>query len=572
MHISLTGILDKMIPAFSWMLIHSLWQGLFLAIIAGAVLMLNKRSSAARRYNLALALFFAFTGMCTFTFIWEWKHVSSQTIVPPFAGAIGANVSALLSGNVHSLKQLVKTFTGYFSANAPMIVMVWLVFFLFKSVKMIASMVYNQRIRTQQIYEPSEFWADTVKRFSEKLQISKTVRLLQSGYIKMPVVIGHLKPIILIPVGLMAGLPTEQIEAILLHELAHIRRNDYFINFLQNIAEAVFFFNPGLLWISSLLREERENCCDDIALAQTQDKRGFVQALISFKEHELYSTKYSTAFPGKKNYLLRRVRRIMDSKYEALGFGEKMFFMGGVLVLCVVITTATVAQMKDHAITRALRANHAIAYVRLHNATVNSRQATKNIKAPAEHVGISIYRKKMTMSIAGIARKKEPVIAMIEPARPPVPPIAAVIKQPLTEQQQSDLDKLQARKDQLEAQKAQEQAKLDQIQARRDQEQAQRDQEQAKLDQIQARRDQEQAKRDQEQTRQNVIEEKKKQDQDVRNNEQAKKNRIQEAKNEEQVRLNKLQVNKNQIQEAKNREQVRLNEEQTKSNQVSVQQ
>jgi len=498
MHASLTGILDKMISAFSWMLIHSLWQGLFLAIIAGAVLMLNKRSSAARRYNLALGLFFAFTSMCIFTFIWEWKHISSQTIVPPFAGTIGANVSALLSGNVHSLKQLVKTFTNYFSVNAPMIVMVWLVFFLFKSVKMIASLVYNQRIRTQQIYEPSDFWADTVKKFSEKLQISKPVRLLQSGYIKMPVVIGHLKPIILIPVGLMAGLPTEQIEAILLHELAHIRRNDYFINFLQNIAEAVFFFNPGLLWISSLLREERENCCDDMALAQTQDKRGFVQALISFKELELYSTNYSTAFPGKKNYLLRRVTRIMDSKYESLGFGEKMFFMAGILALCVVMTTATVAQIKDRAIAKVLRASHIIAYAVPPRELVVAQPPAKNAMGWAEHTRASIRRKKMTMSIVGI--RHEPVQSRaVAPSSPsiPAPPATAAVKQTLSEKEQAAADKLQGLRDQLEAKKQQEDALRDQEQARKDQEQALRDQQQARLDQIQAKKDQEQARLDQ---------------------------------------------------------------------------
>ena len=106
----------------------------------------------------------------------------------------------------------------------------------------------------------------------------------------MPVVIGHLKPVILIPLGCLAGLPADQVEAILLHELAHIRRSDYFVNFLQNITESIFFFNPGLLWISSLIKEERENCCDDIALEQTKNKRGLVQALISFKEQELYGS------------------------------------------------------------------------------------------------------------------------------------------------------------------------------------------------------------------------------------------------------------------------------------------
>ena len=237
--------MDKIIPAFSWTLIHSLWQGLLLAIISGAVLMLSKRSTAAYRYNAALLLFMAFLGICASTFAWEWNSEASQTIVPPLAGTIGANVSALFFSNVHDVKQLIKTFTDYFSANAPFIVLIWFVVFLFKSVKMIACLVYNQRIRTRQIYEPDQFWVDVIGRFSEKLQIKKAVRLLQSGYIKVPVVIGHLKPVILIPVGLLAGLPAEQVEAILLHELAHIRRNDYFINFYKILLKPCSFLTPA---------------------------------------------------------------------------------------------------------------------------------------------------------------------------------------------------------------------------------------------------------------------------------------------------------------------------------------
>jgi bla regulator protein BlaR1 len=334
----MSTIADKIVPAFGWMLIHSLWEGLLFAIIAGTVLMLAKKAGAALRYNIVLVLFAAFVVTCAFTFILELDRASATALKPLIPGGDGALVPALFFGNIHSIKQLVKIFTDYFAANEPLVVMVWFVFFLFKSVKMYACLVYNQQIRNRQVVEPSAFWQQKASIFAEKLQLKRAVKLLQSGYIKMPVVVGHLKPVILIPIGLMASLPVEQVEAILLHELAHIRRNDYFVNFLQNIAEAVFFFNPGLLWISSLLREERENCCDDIALAQTQNKVGFVQALISFKEHELYGSAYAVAFPGKKNYLLRRVSRIIGNKNMAFGFGERIFLVGSIIIFSVFVT------------------------------------------------------------------------------------------------------------------------------------------------------------------------------------------------------------------------------------------
>jgi len=89
-------------------------------------------------------------------------------------------------------------------------------------------------------------------------------------------VIGLVKPAILVPLGLLSNLPPGQVEAVLLHELAHIRRKDYLVNLLQSFAEAIFFFNPAVLWISSLIREERENCCYDIAIGGIKNKNKFI--------------------------------------------------------------------------------------------------------------------------------------------------------------------------------------------------------------------------------------------------------------------------------------------------------
>ncbi|MGZ3874048.1 MAG: M56 family metallopeptidase, partial [Mucilaginibacter sp.] len=321
---------------------------MFFSIVTGIVLLLSKRSAAAHRYNLVLSLFFGFITACALTFTYEWKSEPAAAVLTPIAGNIPVNVSSLLSGNTHNIKQVINAFTAYFSSNAPFIILLWFMVFLFKSVKMISCLAYNQRIRNYQVYPASAFWEEKVARFSKKLNIRKAVRLLQSGYVKMPVVVGHLKPVILVPVGLMAGLPVEQVEAILLHELAHIKRNDYFVNFFQNVAEAVFFFNPGLLWISSLLREERENCADDIAVAETNNKIDFVQALVSFKEHQLYGSGYATAFAGKKNYLLRRASRILGTQNKTFGLGEKIFFTASILLFGLVVTGAAVARVKEY--------------------------------------------------------------------------------------------------------------------------------------------------------------------------------------------------------------------------------
>ena len=519
--------LNKMITAFSWMLIHSLWQGLFLAIVTGIALMLAKRSSPAYRYNLALVLFVLFITACGLTFVYEWQSAESAAVLAPLTGNIGVNVSSLF--NVHSVKQLVKTFTDYFSANAPFIILIWFMVFLFKSVKMISCLAYNQRIRNYQVYQPSEFWVSKVNLFAKKLKITKAVRLLQSGYIKVPVVVGHLKPVILMPVGLLAGLPMEQVEAILLHELAHIKRNDYFVNFLQNIAEAVFFFNPGLLWISSLLKEERENCCDDIALQQTNNKMELVQALISFKEHELYGSAYATAFPGKKNYLMRRVVRILHNKNKAFGRSEKIFFITSILLFGLVVTTAAVARIKEYTKTSSREITPISKPVVEPGKAVVAAITTKKVKLNKRHSDLPL-RSKMINGIPGIDEAAAMKIATDE--KGPVEHADPVDNRHLEiMKQQADDSRVQLERDRNLAVQSRVQSERDRREAEQSRMQAMKDQEQARLDRIQAEKDRAQADIDRAQA--------------VKDRAQADKDRAQAVKDRAQAELDRQQSAKN---------------------------
>ena len=548
----INAALNKLITAFSWMLIHSLWQGLFLAVIAGIALVLAKKAGAGYRYNLALVLFTAFIAVCGLTFIYEWNDVTtSMGNLAPLSGNIDVNVPGLFF-NAHTVKQFLRNTAGYFSNNAPFIILIWFMVFLFKSVRMISCLAYNQRIKNYQIYAPSKEWADKVNNFAQQMGIHKAVKLLQSGYVKVPVVVGHLKPVILMPVGLLAGLPAGQVEAILLHELAHIKRNDYFVNFLQNVAEAVFFFNPGLLWISSILKEERENCCDDIALQQTGNKIDFVQALISFKEHQLYGSGYATAFPGKKNYLMRRVVRILHNRNNSFGTGEKVFFSVSAVVLSVLVASVAMAQIKEQTIESFKRA------ITFAPTTPPKEQPVTEFKErPEPAVKHQPEKAKLRASLIKVNEPEQTRLTL----KADFTHVPVVKPGPLTDKQQHELDEQQAKRDQEQAKRdqeaalqAQQQAKRDQDQAMRDQEQAKRDQEQAQRDQLQAKRDQEQALRDQDQARRDQEQAQRDQqaaraehdrDQAQRHQQQAKRDEQQAAKAEREHKATEQVSNTN---------------------------
>jgi bla regulator protein BlaR1 len=563
------------IQSFSWMLLHSLWQGLLLAVLSGILLVLTKKSSSVVRYNLLLVQLFVFITACVLTFAWEWSKNPIPGVIGAVPHARGARLFfSELSAN--GLRHFAKDCIYWVSANATVIVFIWLLLFIFRSVRLMGSLVYLHRARHGFIYQPSGYWADKVEGLCHKLQLNRAVKLFESGYVKMPMVIGHLKPVILVPVGLIAGLPAGQVEAILLHELAHIRRHDYVVNLVQTIAETIFCFNPGLLWISSVLRDERENCCDDIALAQTKNKKEFVQALISFKEHALYGASYQVAFPGKKNHLLNRVSRIIGNKNPAFGLSEKASFVAGLLILVTMITTA--------AITGSRHVRHA--NNRPNDSAVqaapktDNRQKTETVVNSSSRKVHIIHRLERTDTDSIPAMENDSLrVVATEKSADRVQPIAATgaktqavaaqqdrktqAEDPAAEKLQADRDREQAKKDQV-------QAVIDQEQARRDQAQAVKDRQDALKDQEQARRDQEQANRNQEQVRLNQLQAEKNAEQDARNSQQSKLNEIQAGKNREQEEKNEAQSKKNEAQAARNKEQARLNAMQENKNREQV--
>ncbi len=347
-------IQDDIIQALGWTLVHSLWQGMLLAVMAGLIILLTRKSGAGLRYTLLVSLFCLFIGAAGFTFISQ-LHKARATLRP--AVTVSAPGYNNASGEDYIISPVLNTegqeannrftdrFVSYFNTHAPMVVLIWFIIFSAKLVKLLANLGYVQRIRHYKTHAPSGYWKRKLRRMAEGLLIRQNVQLLESEIVSVPVVVGFLKPVILIPIGLIAHLPAEQVEAILLHELAHIKRKDYFVNLLQSVAETIFFFNPAVLWLSSLIREERENCCDDIAVAGTGNKTAFLDALVSFQEYTSNAAGYGMAFPGRKNHLLNRVKRILHQKNKTLNTMEKSLLTFSIaLILLLTLTTARQAQ------------------------------------------------------------------------------------------------------------------------------------------------------------------------------------------------------------------------------------
>jgi bla regulator protein blaR1 len=361
MQLLFTGSLftGKIIQALYWTFIHSLWQGLLLGILAAITITFTKRSRPVLRYNLLATFFFLFIVAAGFTFTRQLfstaetgktAAIELPTVTNPQSNFNGA---ALIAGpeTGDGGQNMLSRLADYFNTHAGVVVSVWFIIFIIKGIRIFANLGYIQRMKSHKTHSPSAYWKARIAELAEQLQIKKTVTLLESEIVKVPVMAGFFKPIILVPFCMLSQLPADQAEAILLHELAHIKRKDYFVNLLQHFAEIIFFFNPAILWVSSLIRDERENCCDDMAIGETKDKQQFITALLSFQEFNAAPVKYVLPFPGKKNHLMCRVKRIIYNENKKLNAMEK-----GMLVfsLATAILLSTIASKDAQAQTRGI--------------------------------------------------------------------------------------------------------------------------------------------------------------------------------------------------------------------------
>lgn len=495
------SIIEKGLQAFSWMLIHSLWQGLLLAFITGIIMTFTKKARSITRYVLITGCLFTFLAICGATFIYEWNRGGAATNTL----SLTATISGISVLRDYAIRHWPAALAQYCSEHATIIVATWFAFFSFRCWQMSRAFGYVRRVRTSQHQQPGLFWQDKMTALTQQLQIKKTVILLESGITRIPIVIGHLKPIIYMPIGLLANLPADQVEAVLLHELAHIRRNDYLVNWLQNIAETVFFFNPGFLWVSSLLKQEREHCCDDVALAHTGNKKQFIQALISFKEHMLYGTgsSYAITFPGKKSHLLQRVTRIIQNRNNALSGGEKIFVLGSLLVCFILLGTMANKNEGTHDII--LPVNGMYANILQEHRSIDALTTAKGKKAPVQKKQEILTRlitaklpvEKLAIPVLSIDNEiiaaVKPVNKQVEPEKLPTDPTA---QRSLTDHEQTLRDYQQAARDREQAERDRAQADIDRKQAERDRANAEQHRWQADRDRLQAFKDREQAVRD----------------------------------------------------------------------------
>ena len=223
-------------------------------------------------------------------------------------------------------------FADRLQAAMSSIVMVWLVGVLMLSVRPVLGWYTVGRLRRVGCSDVQDNVGSIVRRLCARMGISRTVEVSESALLDVPAVVGSLRPLLLLPATAITGLTPSQLEAVIAHELAHVRRHDYIVNFLQTLVETLLFYHPAVWWVSHLVRQERENCCDDIAMAVCNDRATYANALVVLDE--LRSCVPPAALAANGGSLLQRIRRIAEQDSAP----ARGLWPTGILLLMLVVT------------------------------------------------------------------------------------------------------------------------------------------------------------------------------------------------------------------------------------------
>jgi beta-lactamase regulating signal transducer with metallopeptidase domain len=296
--------------ALGWTLLHFVWQGALIALLLAGALAMLRQAGSAIRYVVSCAAMLLMPICAAATFL-ELRfagtlpeHSAPRLTMPTITG---------FPAQVHGMDAVASAGTVMdIAAWFPALVWAWFAGVVALSIRSVGGWAVAERFARRHTSRAEAVWEERLAALAARLSISKPVRLAVSGLAQVPAVVGWLRPIVLVPASVFTGLTAEQIDALLTHELAHVRRHDYLINLLQTAAETLFFYHPAVWWVSRKIREERENCCDDLAVEICGSTVAYVRALTNLEQ--MRKTTPRLAMAADAGSLLNRVQRLLRVK------------------------------------------------------------------------------------------------------------------------------------------------------------------------------------------------------------------------------------------------------------------
>jgi len=282
------------VAALGLALLHFLWQGAVIALFLAATLASLPRSHAAARYTAACAALALMALAPPLSFAYFHASLAAEPFVPPSAWAA-----------------LYAPVEGPSPPVWPAIVVIgWITGALFMSARLAVGLARLSSLIRHHTAPVSSALVVRFDKLARRLGVRKGVRLLASDRVDVPMVIGWLRPVVLVPIAALTDLSPSCLSALLAHELAHVRRFDFLTNILQSIVEAALFYHPAVHWVSGVARREREYLCDDDAVAAVGDPVRYARALAALEGMRARTPELALGSNGGS--LVMRIRRLID--------------------------------------------------------------------------------------------------------------------------------------------------------------------------------------------------------------------------------------------------------------------
>jgi len=302
---------QPLIMALGWALLHFLWQGVLIAMLLGGVNLLLRRSGAGLRYAAAYAAMLAMLAAGAGTLLWLVFHGEAFASTP--VETLASVLPATLPGGAMAARaistQSAFRVEQWLDGHLVWLVCVWAAGVVMLSLRTAGGWIFAQTLKHRGTRPAEQTWQQVLARLAIRLGVARQIALCESTVARVPTVIGWLRPVILLPVSALAGLTPQMIEAVLAHELAHIRRHDYLLNMLQTAVETLLFYHPAVWWVGKRIRQERENCCDDLAVAACGDALTYARALTELEQ--IRGVPLDLAMAATGGSLLTRIRRLV---------------------------------------------------------------------------------------------------------------------------------------------------------------------------------------------------------------------------------------------------------------------
>lgn len=321
---------STLLSALGWTLVHFLWQGAAVGAIFALLRYYLRNKSPVARYNLAVVTLMLLAALPPLTFI-HLLHTAAGAAGSAMLHGASVITATTAPSNPIAFMGLWSTAELWLRPLVSWTVPLWFVGVLLMSLRLGHGWRHTRYLRRTINIAPLPEWTRIVESLSAQLGIRKLVRLAVSLQVHVPSVIGWFKPIILLPPSVLSGLTPLQVELILAHELAHVRRHDYLWNWLQVVVETLLFYHPVVRWVSNQARIEREQCCDDMVVALHGNALEYARALTELEG--LRHPHAALTLGANGGQVLERIHRLLGRSAVSMPVAWIPLLVGACLLL-----------------------------------------------------------------------------------------------------------------------------------------------------------------------------------------------------------------------------------------------